>query len=243
MSKFKEIIKDVVGVLNGAALLNTLLNTCSLFILLYLIFTLFNLFPFILASIISLFYLMSVWFKKTEKYTAKYVETKFPELKDKLTTAKDTLNDENFVVNKLRVDVAKRIRGVDASNFFNMGRSFGKLIGIIFIIFVLLTTTALDFRILDLENKMGRVGINFGNTGKLFDFLDSDDEVTDGLEFHLTTTIDVTDIQDVEDKEFKKEEFISYDELHAIGAKEYKDPITEEEKEIVKNYFDKINEK
>ena len=246
MRNFKEIIGEVKGILKGAAILNTLQNVALLFLSMYLLFALFNLFPFAIASIISFFYLLSTWIKKTDVYTAKLVEKRFPFLKDKLTTAADTLNQENFVVNRLRVEVAKRLNDVDASSFFNIGKIIVKSGSILVVIFMLMFVTAIDFKIFDVRQALSGINIGFPNAPEFGDRKAGGNDLElsdDGLKFHVPKTVDITDLQDVQDTSFKKEEFLSYDELIAIGAKDYEDPITEEEKEVVKNYFNRINKR
>ena len=249
MGKFDDIIGDVVGILQEAALMNALINTCIVFLILYLGLSLINLFPLVLSITFSLFYLINIWIKKTDKYTAKFIEKKFPFLKDRLTTAKDTLGQENFVVTRLRIDVAQRLGKVDASAFFQTGKTTFTIFMILFLVFSLMFVTVIDFRLFDTEKAISNLNLDLSFSGSsIFSGTDgtlgeSNYSEGKGLEFLVSQTVDVTDLQDIEEKNFKKEEFISYDELNAIGAQEYKDPITEEEKEIVKNYFDKLNER
>jgi hypothetical protein len=243
MKRFNGVISDVVGILNEAAFLNALINAGILFLVLYLVLTLINFFPLVLSIIFSTFYLLNVWIKKTEKYSARYVEKKFPFLRDRLTTAKDTMKEDNFVISRLRIDVARRLNKVDASSFFAMGDSIFKVFIIIGIIFSLMFITIIDYRIFDGEAALGGLNLDFSfGTGDELFKRGGNDNSGGGLEFNVPETVDLTDIQDAEDKGFKKEQFVSYEDLEAIGAEEYKDPITEEEKEIVKNYFNKINE-
>ena len=249
MGKFDDIIGDVVGILQEAALMNSLINTCIVFLILYLGLSLINLFPLILSITFSLFYLINIWIKKTDKYTARFVEKKFPFLKDKLTTAKDTLEQESFVVTRLRIDVAHRLSKVDASTFFQTGKTALKIFIIIFLVFSLMFITVIDFKLFDTEKAISNLNLDlsfrgssiFSGTGGTSG--ESNYSNGEGLEFLVSQTVDVTDLQTIEEKNFTREEFISYDELDAIGAQEYDDPITEEEKEIVKNYFDKLNER
>jgi hypothetical protein len=242
MGSFTNVINDVMGVLKKAIMINTILNTVILFLILYLFFTLINLLPLILSLIISLIYLVYIWAKKVRKYTINLVEEKFPDLKDRLTTARDTLDSDNYVVTKLRVDVTKKLRDAEAGDIFNT-KMMLKIIAIILIIFFIIFVTVKGWMIFDAEAAISRIklGLDFGK-----DSSSSDGESnanTTGIEFKVPKTIDYNDIGDAEEKTFKKEEFLSYDELNAIGAQEYNDPITEEEKEIVRSYFDKINKR
>lgn len=242
MGSFAEVINDVTSVLKKAIMINTLMNTVILFLLLYLCFTLINLYPLILSLIISLFYLVYVWAKKVRLYTIGMVENRFPELKDRLMTAKDNLDKENFVVTKLRVEVTKKLRDVEAGDLFNYTKLMFKVIAIIVFIFLIVFVTAMDFMIFDAQAALGKIHLNIGLNDNENDGANGLENASgEGLEFDIPNTIDYNDIQDTETEDFKKEEFLSYDELKAIGAQEYKDPITEEEKEIVRSYFDKIN--
>ncbi len=247
MRKFGDVIGDIAGVLHEAAFLNALLNTCLVFMVLYFIFTLINLFPLIMAFLFSLLYLIMIWVKKTEKYTARLVEKRFPFLRDKLTTARDSMREDNFVINNLRMKVTERLSMVDASALFEMKRATIKTSMIVGVIFLLMFVAVVDFRIFDTEKALANLNFDIGGGSSIFAGLGGSGEGKfgdgEGLEFRVPQTVDVTDIQDVEEKKFKKEEFLSYDELNAIGAKEYNDPITEEENEVLKSYFNKINER
>ena len=100
----------------------------------------------------------------------------------------------------------------------------------------------MDFRLFDSENALSKINIGIDTNYRLPSF-GKEESSSGGLEFNMPNEIDLNDIEDVKNNDFKREEFLSYEELKAIGAKEYKDPITEEEKEVVKNYFDRINSK
>jgi hypothetical protein len=233
MSKFDERINDLFGVLTEAALLNTVLNTIILFLMSYIFLNLISLYPLHISSIISLIYFLNVWIKKSGLYDIKLVEKKFPFLKERLSTAKETLNKDNFVINALRIDVTKRINHIDASTFFRKGRTFIKISVILILLFSLMFLTINNVKITNLDDK-----INKFNISKLFSFWKKDKVEVDNT-FNLDDNIDPSKLDD-EDYNFKKEEFISLDELNAIGSQEYRDTITDEEKEIVKKYFETI---
>ena len=255
MKNFRAIIRDVGSILKSAALVNTLINAGIVMLLFYLLFSLFNLFPLILSLAVAGFYLVSTWADKTRKYTMRFVESKHPELKDKLTTAVDTIGQENFVIDKLRIEVAKKISKVDASEFFNFGRIIFKTIVLISVLGSIMVVTAYDIRLFDVQEKISEMdlsvdfskkasgeGFASDKPGKPGDGSGSFTE-DEGMKFKISNTVDLNDIQDVEEKNFKKEEFLNFEDLEAIGASDYKDPITDQEKEIVKNYFNRINEK
>jgi hypothetical protein len=243
MGSFTNVINDVMGVLRKAIMINTLLNTVILFLILYIFFTLINLIPLILSLVLSLIYLIYVWAKKVRLYTIGMVEDKFPDLKDKLTTAKDTVDSDNYVVTKLRVEVTKRLRDTEAGDIFNYTKLMFKIIVIVLLIFLIIFVTVKEWMIFDAEAAIAKLKMDFKFGGSESNAGDGKEGNSTGLEFQVPKTIDYNDIDNADAKNFKKEEFLSYDELNAIGAQEYNDPITEEEKEIVKSYFDKINQR
>ena len=239
MSKFDERINELIDVLNEAALLNTILNTIIVFLISYIFFSLFNLFPISISTIISLLYLLYIWVKKSDFYDIKLVEKKFPFLKERLSTAKETINKDNFVINALRLDVSRRINHIDAISFFKAGRTVVKIIVILSLLFGILFVAANNIEIVDLNEKIGN--INFSG---IFSFLFSSDEKDDKEkdELNLNDSIDAIQIDEIQDN-FKKEDFINLEDLEAIGSEEFIDSITEEEKEIVKKYFETIRER
>ncbi|WP_286019065.1 DUF7502 family protein, partial [Candidatus Venteria ishoeyi] len=145
MGKFNLVIKEVVSLLRGAILVNTFVNVAVVFSILFLILSLFNFFPGIIAGIISLLYFVKTLFKKNFYYTIKLIEEKFPFLKDKLGTAKDTLNEDNYIINELRTEVSKKLRKVNADSFFNLGKIYLKTFIIIIVIFAILISTTNGF--------------------------------------------------------------------------------------------------
>ncbi|MFW6233407.1 MAG: DUF7502 family protein [Nanoarchaeota archaeon] len=232
MSKFDERINDLFDVLTEAALLNTILNTIIVFLISYIFLSLINLIPLSLSIIISMIYLLFIWIKKSSFYNIKYVEKKYPFLKERLSTAKETINKENFVINALRIDVSRRINHIDASSFFRTTRTMFKIIAIIFLLFSLMFLTVQDIKITNLNEKLGKLNLNF-----LFSIFSKD--VEEENEYNFSDDFDPTKIDEIYDQ-FKREEFINLDELDAIGSEQFKESITDEEKEIVKKYFETI---
>jgi hypothetical protein len=230
MRKFDERINELFGVLTEAALLNAILNTLIVFLVSYIFLTLINLIPLALSTIISMIYLLYIWIKKSSFYDIKLVEKKFPFLKERLSTAKETLDKDNFVINALRIDVSKRINHIDASSFYRTGRTILKISFILILLFGIIFFTANNIKIANLNEKIGKL-----NLSKLF----SRDKDKDVNNYDLPEEYDPTKLEEY--KDFKKEEFISHDDLDAIGSKEFRDTITDEEKEIVKKYFETIS--
>ena len=232
MSKFDERISELFDVLTEAALLNTILNTIIVFLVSYILLSLINLIPLSLSIIISMVYLLFIWIKKSSFYNIKYVEEKYPFLKERLSTAKETLNKQNFVINALRIDVSRRINHIDASSFFRTGRTILKIITIIFLLFSLMFLTVQDIKITNLNEKISNL-----NLGRLFSFFSKQEETE--KEYNFSDNFDPTRIDEIHEK-FRREEFISLDELEAIGSEQFRESITDEEKEIVKRYFETI---
>lgn len=243
MNNFNKIIKEITNVLNEAAFLNSILNASILFVILYTLLTLINLFPLILSILFSSMFLIYSWSKKIDVYTANMVEKKFPFLKDKLTTAKDTIKNENLVIYNLRVEVAKKMSKVDASKFYQIGKSYLKIISIVGSLLILMFISVNNIELFDSEKILSEIDLNLIKKDDLSDsiFKKNQQNGGDGLKFEVPQTFDINDLTNEEENTFKRDEFINYDQLRVIGSEEYIDPITEEEKEVVKNYFNKIN--
>ena len=238
MSKFDERINELFDVLTEAALLNTILNTIIVFLISYIFFSLFNLFPIALSVIVSMIYLLIIWIKKRSFYDIKLVEKKFPFLKERLSTAKETLNKNNFVIDALRLDVSRRINHIDASSFFRIERTIIKIVVILILLFGLMFFAANNIEIVNLNEKISN--FNFGALFSLFSSQKEIEEIEEG--FNLSDSLDPTSIEKIYD-DFKKEDFISQEELDAIASEEYRESITEEEREIVRRYFETIRER
>ncbi|MFT4304455.1 MAG: hypothetical protein ACMXX8_00030 [Candidatus Woesearchaeota archaeon] len=237
MSKFDERINELFEVLTEAALLNTVLNTIITFLISYIFFSLINFFPIPISIIISMFYLLIIWIIKSSFYDIKLVEKKFPFLKERLSTAKETINKENFVINALRLDVSRRINHIDASTFFRTGRTVFKIFVILFLLFGLMFFTVNDIELIDLNQRLSGFNLAY-----FFSFFNSNQTKEINETFNFTDKLDPTKLEEIYDR-FKKEEFISYEELDAIASEEFRESITDEEREIVRRYFETIRER
>lgn len=246
----RDVLGDVTSVLNQAIAIESILSVIIIFVISFVAFSLINLFPLILSSTFAVLYLINVWVKNKEKYTIQMIESKFPHLKDKLTTCFDTVSKDNFVIRNLRNDVSRELNRVDASRFFDFRRITFKSFAIVILIVGMLFVSSTGFKIIDSQKMLGDLDLDIdmdsilrGKEAKHIgsdDFADEEYASGEGLNIKITKSVDFNDLSDAEERDFKREEFVSYDELNAIGAEEYNDPMSEEEKDIVKNYFDRI---
>lgn len=147
---FKKVIQEIEAVRNAIILTFVLLDTAFVFLAGYAILILFNFYP-ILAFIPALYYFISEAYKRITTKTLRDIEEKYPALREKLRTAADTADQENFMVLRLRLEVINLVRTVAMSSLIDLKKiaiTVGKILGIAFII---IGISSYNIQIIDLK--------------------------------------------------------------------------------------------
>ncbi|MGM5485363.1 MAG: DUF7502 family protein [Nanobdellota archaeon] len=227
----KDKIDEVTSILRNAAFFHSLIDAVLMFEVAYIAFSLINFFPVLLASFISSLYLIFKWSSGLSRFTELYFEKRFPDLRYKLTTAKECHDKNSFVVERLRREVSEKLKHIDAGYLFNFRKVFAQSSIIVILCFSIIFIGMTDTQFFDLEDNIDLPENPI--TGKA-----TQQNEQDGLDFKSPQKKDLSEIEDTKDIDFREDEFDH--DLRTVGAKEYKDPMTEEEQKVVKEYFENI---
>ncbi len=137
MGAFTEALKETKTSLLKIMLFEEALNAILVFLVVYLIASLFRR-GLLLPIIVSLGYLAFAVYRESHLKAERAVESKYKELKEKLSTAAEYVNVDNRVVNELKYDVLKNLRKVEESSFLSERRVYTKSIAAVVLCFVIL---------------------------------------------------------------------------------------------------------
>ncbi len=236
-------------------LMDALLTGMFFFAFFYLIFTFFKIYYIYAFAFSSLFFLIS-FIKKLRRNKILEVEQRYPDLKEKLRTSKDYEKKENLVVLALHTEVLNQVKEVDVNAFLNIKKSFLKVGGTCMILFLILFISSVDFDFFDITTAVAtqtapivnriksRIVPDKIEVGETQDFME-DGTLADLGDEQLNLSLDVyntgLDLDQIE--EGKKNDFGGAfpDETGAVAQEHYNEIISEEYKETIKDYFNKIN--
>ena len=137
MRVFTEALREVKTSILKIYLFEEVLNAILIFLLAYLISSLFKLglMPPLAAG---LAYLAFAVYRESRLRASRMVESRYRDLKEKLSTAAEYANVDNRVVNELKTDVLRGLSKVEESSFLNERRVYAKSIVAIALCFIIL---------------------------------------------------------------------------------------------------------
>ena len=173
MKSFNNVVREIRGTLTGIILFFVLLNSLIIFLILYFILSLFELYP-LTAAIPAIIYFFVVAYRESTVSKVKIVEKYYPQLREKLRTAADYADAENNpIVDQLHLEVIKEVKRVSAAAFFNRKDTTYKLTIIIVLCFAIVSATAFDLSLAGFKLKardlIDTIGGEPGGTGNEFD--------------------------------------------------------------------------
>src|SRR3989344_8453265 len=118
MDDFKKALREIYTVRAVAQLFMVAVEGVFVFLVIYLFLSIINLYREV-AIIPTLFFVAYRAYKVVTRRDLKEVEREHPELTERLRTAADTLQHDNFIVMKLRLSIIKTLRSMKVSSFFN----------------------------------------------------------------------------------------------------------------------------
>lgn len=185
------------------------------------------------------------------------LESKYPDLKERLRTSYDHQGSNNTVVNELHSDIMGTIKDIDINTFLTSKKLSIKVFTIVLMLIFTVYFSANGFDILDIKNMIMKSPIYNKATGfvlgvfdrtrdevKNRDLLDKPRLIASGKdEFNVSvqaynTELDISKINNPE-----KNDFGGNYPAEVAGASQevYEEKIPEEYKDAVKEYFRKIN--
>ncbi len=172
MGAFTEALKETKASLLKIMLFEETLNAILAFLVVYLISSLFRR-GLLLPIIISAGYLAFAVYRKSHLRADRAVESKYKDLKEKLSTAAEYVNVDNRVVNELKYDVLKSLRKVEESSFLSERRVYTKSVAAVVLCFIilLLSPVSVSFFHHTFPNIFPSLGKNNGISGSDFKLL------------------------------------------------------------------------
>jgi hypothetical protein len=137
MGIFAEALKELKSSLLKVYMFEELLNAILVFLVAYLISSLFRL-GLLLPSLSGLAYMVFAIYRELRLRPDKAVESKYKDLREKLSTAAEYANIESRVANELKADVLQGLRKVEESSFLSERRIYAKSVAAVALCFVIL---------------------------------------------------------------------------------------------------------
>ena len=137
MGIFAEALKELKTSLLKVYMFEELLNSILVFLVAYLISSLFRL-GLLLPALSGLAYVAFAIYRELHLRPDKAVESKYKDLREKLSTASEYANVESRVANELKAEVLQGLRKVEESSFLSERRIYAKSIAAVALCFVIL---------------------------------------------------------------------------------------------------------
>lgn len=237
----KELKYEVVKMV----FLNTFLDMALLFLGLYLIFILLHFYPIFMALIPALIVFVVILRRRLNRFGLKSVEDKNPDIKEILRTAADNIDEDNFVVHQLHIELIRKMKNVTSSSFIKLGEVSTKIGVTLALSFFVIFLSANNIYIVDLNKifidtfiptQKGKEGFGEDIYGDKTELEQIDKEIE--FEFKpLSFEINIDKVGEVESKDFER----NYaEEVYVTQEAAFEENIPREQQEIVKNYFERI---
>ncbi len=139
---YLAVVREIRLVLSVDNLLQLLLSAGILFLASFVVLYAFDLYPLYGAGGLTLLYLILRAIRLHADF--RLLQRGHPELIDEIETFRDTLDQEGYLIDKLREDLMRRLRSVSNAEFFNYRGLYGKAGLILALGFILLLFTSLN---------------------------------------------------------------------------------------------------
>jgi len=181
MKGFFPVVSEVKNTLRQIALFDTVMNSLIMFLAVYCVLSLFNLFPYVSIIPAVIYFIVKVN-RNLKNVKLINVEKMYPGLFEKLITAADTVKEDNLIVQKLREDVVTKLRKVKVSSFIDAGTLSLKIVLICLLFFLTIFVTSLNIHVLNLNDAISGTDINFQFKGYVWDLfgIGGGDNLDDG---------------------------------------------------------------
>ena len=213
---------------------------------------------YIVAIVIAMLFFMRSLVKKIKENKILLLEKKHPDLRERLRTSYDYQEISNPIIDDLHKDIVKIMRQVDVNAFLNAGALFLKGILICGLLFGTFYMSSIGYDVLDVTKAITNSRIYRTTADFAKDLFQEDREETtnrplldnpsliglgdEQLNLSLetmSTELDITEITDTGKNDFGGKYPI---EIAGYAQETYEEKIPEEHKDVVKEYFKKINE-
>lgn len=166
MVTFKDALKELDTTRNRVLFITNFLKSVILFFILYLIFLLINIPPYLALPIIVIYFVAQLR-KEIHKKQWLDIESQHPILKERLRTAADTLTEDNIIVRKLRASVIKSLTTIPLSSFINLKYITKNLFAISVLAILAVYIASTGFYVIDVGGFIKDLVTNFNLKDKL----------------------------------------------------------------------------
>ena len=246
MDPIKRAIQEINFNLGNVILFEAFINAVLIFLVLYLVLALINLFPMFAFMPAAVYLFVSVYINLS-KNKARMIEKKYNFLDEKLRTAIDYKERSNLVVDELKNEVVEDLRKVSISTFMNTKKDSYKVLIAVFLSFLIAGIGLFNIEVIDLKEIGGNLNLK---DRFAFSVINGEDEDFNMMGEESVANlgskeikveikpigfeVDVRKVQDAPEQSFG-ETFPEEAYLEASASFEEQVPI--EQQEMVKNYF------
>ncbi|MBI5389247.1 hypothetical protein HZB01_02600 [Candidatus Woesearchaeota archaeon] len=269
MSKemIEKILKEIRHTFTGLILFEQLLNAILAFLLVYFVLFMFGIPPLYGAIPAAAIYFILNFTRRVRGIDVDIIEKKYPQLNERLRTVRDSLDQNNFIVEKLRDEVDLKMSKVTVGSFFDMKQSFLKIGAVCLLCFMIIFTSIFNLRLI---NDMGEFITTAGEkavaiSSNINDFFEGNaegnggdggglngaaifgskskaelgkDEVLMQMQY-ANDEIDYSREKQIEDQQFE-ERFLNSRGFEGAVDATYKEEYSKTDRKVIKSYFMEI---
>ncbi len=210
-----------------------------------------------ISIIIALLFFIWSFYKKTRQNKIILLEEKYPNLKERLRTSFDYKANSNAVIDSLHRDIARMMKKVDVNAYLSSKKLAIKVFVICITLSSVLYMSSIGLDVLEVKLRVENSEIYRRAGAIVEDIFEKRDEVFDrpwlkdprllnlgNRENNVTidtynTELDITEIGEPEKNDYGGH---YPEEIKGAAEEIYEEGIPEEHKEVIKEYFKKINE-
>ena len=259
MKKFNKVLREINFTFNNIILFNSFLNAFLIFLVIYIILSLFNFYQIYALVPAALYFIIKTYKGIREKHLIN-IEKKYPLLNERLRTARDNIKIENPVVDELKSNIMRDMKKVEVTSFFNQKNVSYKILLSIILCFLVVFSAQFDlsFNFKDAANTAAGfiygIGGNNSDDGKqgleriassgISESLFGDAQIAqmggEMLDMVIKPAGYEINLDEVKEPEKRDFEELFPDDVFIETADVYEEKIQEEQQELVKAYFLKI---
>lgn len=254
--KIRKLYHELLATTLILNFFDSVLTAFAAFALSY-IFIYFYRFKYYFAIAIAAIFFVRSFYLKTRQNKILLLEGKYPDLKERLRTSFDYKASSNTVIDSLHHDIVKMMKKVDVNAYLSPKRLTIKIVVICLALFSVFYMSAHGIDILEVKVQVQSSEI-YKKAGTVFDnifekrdeILDrpwlkdprlislGDDEKNVTIETY-NTELDITEIGEPEKNDYGGH---YPEEIRGAADEIYEEGIPEEHKDVIREYFKKINE-
>jgi len=255
MKPFADVVKEINRTLNELILFENIVNTTLVFLVFYLILSVFDFKP-LWALVPALAYLGYYSYVASKASKSLIVEGKYAPLREKLRTAADNLNLDTPILQELEYEVTSEMKNVGLSMFINPRTLSYKIFAVMLLSFMIIFVTTSNLKLIEfakykvpdifdtrnLKGVSNLAAVKLNTSGDIF----GKDDLAKLGDKELNIRIKPVDfkVNVKEEGEFKQQKFetIFPKDMTVKETVAYEENIPQEQQELVKNYFKKLAE-